>query len=217
MQPKVEGGDQKEAPTDAKLPSIAGQWVRYLLGFSVSVAVGLAPYLGKVHVPLFTPLLSFIPLFVQDVAIPLSSAAMGIVAAYVQWHGSSRISQEWASRMFLRTLMSAALFLFVLAVVEMLAVERIFVPATGETVSLVVGFAFPDKLPCVGLSRAQCISNRLGLDPSAIETYFGGIQVKGAQVLLVLVYTLFMSSFGALVGVLVIAKRVAGRRIDGQP
>ena len=44
---------------------------------------------------------------------------------------------------------------------------------------------------------------------------FGGMQVKIAQVLLVLVYTLFMSSFGALVGALVIARRVAGGQVRG--
>jgi hypothetical protein len=213
---QVEEPDKNEGHVDAKLPSIAAQWVRYLLGFSVSVAVGLAPYLGKVHVPLFTPLLSFIPLFVQDLAIPLSSAAMGIVAVCVQWYGSSRISQGWVSRMFVKTLISAVLFLFGLALVEMLAVERIYVPAAEQTVSLVVGFGFPDKPPCAGLSRGQCIGDKIGLNPSAIESHFGGMQVKVAQVLIVLAYTLFMSSFGALVGLLVIARRMHGRRVDGE-
>jgi hypothetical protein len=211
VRPEVEGTTKNERQMQAKLPSIAVEWGRYLLGFGVSVAVGLAPYLGRVRVPLFTPLLSLIPLFVQDIAIPLSSAAMGLVAVFVQWYGSSRISQEWASKMFVRTLISAAVLLLALTVVQMLAVERIYVPATEQTVSLVVGFAFPDKPPCAGLSRAQCIGNRLGLNPSAIETYFGGVQVKVAQVLLVLTYTLFMSSFGALVGLLVIIRRVDRR------
>jgi hypothetical protein len=213
--PKISGGNKKETTSDAKLPSIATQWVQYLLGFSVSVAVGLAPYLGKVHVPLFTPLLSFIPLFVQDVAIPLSSTAMGIVAVYIQWYGSSHVSKQWVTRMFVRTLASSVFFLVVLTVLHMLAVEHIYVPAAGEKVSLVVGFEYPNKIPCVGISRGQCISDRLGLNPNAIETYFGGMQVKIAQVLLVLVYTLFMSSFGALVGALVIARRVAGGQVRG--
>lgn len=141
--------------------------------------------------------------------MPLSSTAMGMVAIYVQWYGSSRISRVWASRAFVRTLVSAALLLFTLALVEMLAVERIFVPAADQTVSLVVGFGFPDKPPCTGQSRAQCIENRIGVGPPAIEGYFGGMQVKVAEVLLVVVYTLFMSSFGVLVGLLVIARRLS--------
>jgi hypothetical protein len=204
-------GIEGKAPT-AKLPPFATEWVRYLLGFSVSVAAGLAPYLGRVHVPLFTPLLSLIPLFIQDIAIPLSSAAMGIVAVYVQWYGSTRVPREWASRTFFRTLGASVVLLLALTVVEMLAVERIYLPAAEQTVSLVVGFGYPNRPPCEALSRAQCIESRLGLNPSGIETYFGGMQVKGAQVLLVLTYTLFMSAFAVMVGLLVLARRTAERR-----
>jgi hypothetical protein len=199
-------GDQPNSPA-AQLPPIATQWVRYLVGFTVSVAVGLAPYLGKVNVPLFTPLLSFIPLFVQGIAIPLSTAAMGIVAVFVQWYGSARVSKAWTARMFTRTLVASVVLLLALAVVEMLAVERLYIPATGQTVSTIVGFSYPNKPPCLGLSRARCIETRLGLDPSTIETYFGDQQVKVAQVVLILTYTLFMSSFAVMVGVLVLARR----------
>src|SRR5215469_3210132 len=74
-----------DATQKAKLPRLASDWVRYLLGFSVSIAVGLAPYLGLVGVPLFTPLLSLIPQSLQSIAIPISIASMGIIAVLVQW------------------------------------------------------------------------------------------------------------------------------------
>jgi len=204
------------AQTDskAKLPNVATQWVRYLLGFSVSIGVGLAPYLGKVNVPLFTPMLSFIPLFLQDTVIPLSSAVMGIVAVWVQWNGSTRVSKSWASRMFTRILLTAIVSLLALVVVEMLAVERIHINANGETVSYAVGFSYPTWDVCKGLSRADCIETQLTLNPAKIATYFGPQQVRLTELLLVLSYTVFMSSFGALVGVLVITRRVRARKND---
>jgi hypothetical protein len=201
---------KEQQGTKGKLPYLATQWVSYLLGFSVSVAVGLAPYLGRVKIPLFTPLLSLIPLTIQDVAIPVSSAAMGIVAVVVQWYGSTRSSGAWLSRMFVRALGSCILLFVVLLAIEMLAVERIDVPATGGRVSFVVGFSSPNKPPCIELSRADCIGKKIGLNPAAVLTYFGGPQVHEAELMLILTYTAFMSSFGGLVGLLVIGGRVSG-------
>src|SRR5438445_6856831 len=178
-----------------KLPPTATALVKYLLGFGVSVAVGLAPYLGRVRVPLFTPMLSLIPQTIQGIAIPLSSASMGIVAVVVQWYGSRQVSKDWSSRVFVRTLIFSIVFLLALVVVEMLAVERIYLPATGETVSFAVGFAYPKRAQCEGLSRAKCIEQKLVLDPDTISSYFGDAQVKIADLLLVLIYTAFMSSF----------------------
>jgi hypothetical protein len=207
MQTGVKGKEQQRAK--GKLPHLATQWVSYLLGFSVSVAVGLAPYLGRVKIPLFTPLLSLIPLTIQDVAIPVSSAAMGIVAVVVQWYGSTRISGAWLSRMFVRTLASCVLLFVAFVTIEMMAVEHIDIPATGGRVSFVVGFSYPNKAPCTELSRADCIGKKIGLNPAAVLTYFGGKQVHESELLLILTYTALMSSFGALVGLLVIARRVS--------
>jgi hypothetical protein len=201
---------KEQEGTKGKLPYLATQWVSYLLGFSVSVAAGLAPYLGRVKIPLFTPLLSLIPLTIQDVAIPVSSAAMGIVAVVVQWYGSTRISEAWLSRIFVRTLTSCALLFVAFVSIEMMAVERIDVPATGGRVSFVVGFSYPNKAPCAELSRSDCIGKKIGLNPAAVLTYFGGQQVHESELMLVITYTAFMSSFGALVGLLVIARRVSG-------
>src|SRR5208337_110101 len=183
-----------------KLPQTAVKWVKYVLGFSVSVAVGLAPYLGRVNVPLFTPMLSFIPLSLQDTAIPLSSAAMGIVAVVVQWYDSQQVSKGWASKVFGKTVAACVLSLLAIVVVETFGVERVYVPSIKETASFVVGFSYPHTPPCQGLGRAKCITERLVLDQDTITTYFGEGQVKSAQFLLVLTYTVFMATFGVMIG-----------------
>src|ERR1051325_2256248 len=104
----------KAKPPKESLPPLTSTLVRYVLGFGVSVGVGLAPYLGRLNVPLFTPLLSMMPVSLQDTAIPLSAALMGVVAVAIQWHGRERLNRKWAEKTFKKTLALALLCLTVL-------------------------------------------------------------------------------------------------------
>jgi hypothetical protein len=190
-----------DAPMDKReLPPIASKWVRYLLGFSVSAAVGLAPYLGRVHVPLFTPMLTMIPLSLQDTAIPTASACMGLVAVLVQW-GRSRRPKDWE----IGTALVASLFsLLIFVGLEMTTVAHIDVPAVNGKVSFAVGLSTPNKPPCIGLGRDECIAKKLNLDESYIDSFFGDTQTSLAKLWLVLSYVGFMTCFGLVVGLLVL-------------
>jgi hypothetical protein len=188
-------------------PPLAAQWVRLVVAFGVSVAVGLAPYLGRLNVPLFTPMLSLIPETVQPVAIPLSAASMGIVAVLVQWYGSQHTQQSWLQAMFTRSVAICVLCLIALTAIEFIAVVRVEVPATGSAVSFAVGPSAPNTPPCVGLGRADCIRHQLSLDPARVEAYFGEREAAFTKLTLVLIYVLFMSMFGVLVGLVLLAGR----------
>ena len=177
---------------------LSSRWIKLLLGFSVSVAVGLVPYLGKI-VPLFTPMLAIIPESVQPLAIPLSAAAMGIVAVLVQWGSSQKLQPEQLRSWFGRSLALCVIALIALAAIETMAVVRVDVPAVGRTVSFAVGPSHPGTPPCAGLSRADCIEHQLSLDESHINSYFGEGWVSVTKFILVVVYTAFMTTFGALV------------------
>jgi len=74
-------------------PAAVRKWVTYVVAFSVSVAIGLAPLLGKLRVPLFSPMLDMIPTYFQDSLITLTSALMGLVAVVVQWFSETGLSQ----------------------------------------------------------------------------------------------------------------------------
>jgi len=198
-----------------EVPSLTAQWVRLVLGFSVSVAVGLAPYLGKLKVPLFTPMLSMIPDSVQGVAVPLSAASMGIVAVLVQWYGSQHLHRKWLQTTFARTVGVCIVALILLAGIEMIAVVRVDVPAVNGTVSFAIGPSHPHTSPCADLSRADCIKHKLSLDEARIESYFGEGQANATKLALVLVYTIFMSSFGVMVGLMMLSRRpleIRGKR-----
>jgi len=201
-EPQTETKTADAAPKP-RLPRLASDWVRYLLGFTVSVGVGLAPYLGLIGVPLFTPLLSLIPLSLQSTAIPTSIASMGIIAVLVQWR--RRAPSKPREFRLAVTLAIVTLVLFVS--LEVLAVAHVEVPAVDQTVSFAVGFSTPQRPPCEGLSRDACIAQRLGFDEAVIDTYFGDTQTRLTKLALLLAYIGFMSSFGWMVGLLLLRDR----------
>jgi len=93
----AKGYDKNRLPSP---PRRTRGWKRYLLSFGVSVGVGLAPYLGNVRVPLFSPLLDLIPATLQNTILPLSTALMGVVALSVQWYGGERVTRKRLRRAF---------------------------------------------------------------------------------------------------------------------
>jgi TIR domain-containing protein len=193
-------GVARQAPSveTSKVSFLAEHWVQLVLGFSVSVVVGLAPYLGK-FIPLFTPMLDILPEAVQPVAIPLSAAAMGIVGVLVQWQVAQKVQPEQMKTWFRRTLLACVISLTLLAGIETIAVVRVDVPAVNRSVSFAIGPSHPSTPPCAGLSRADCIKHQLSLDEASIDSYFGEGWVNVTKFVLVIVYTVFMSTFGALV------------------
>lgn len=185
-------------------PRLARRLVRYILGFGVSFAIGLAPYLGKLKVPGFTPLLSLIPSTIQDTAIPLSAALMGIVAVVIQWYGGEKVTRAWLRNGFKRTLVLALLSLVVLIVVHTMVVVRVEYQGGQESETFLVGFVRPNKPPCTSdVSDSNCIK-LITFDVSKIESFWGDRQVRIAKLALILPYLSFMSSFGLLVGLLLL-------------
>jgi hypothetical protein len=185
-------------------PSLAQKWVRYLIGFGVSVAVGLAPYLGRVRVPLFSSLLSLIPENIQDTVLPLSAALMGIVAVVIQWYGSDKITKRWLKRRFnFVGVMAIASFLLLILVHTLVVVK---VPYAGgkKSASFLVGFSRPNTPPCTAeVSDADCIQH-LTFNPVRIESFWGDRQVRLAKLSLMLPYLAFTALFGMLIGLLLL-------------
>jgi len=186
------------------LPTPTGRrWVNYLIGFSVGVGSGLSVYLGKVHVPLFSPLLDLIPFTLQNTLIPLSSALMGIVAVAVQFYSYTRWGARRLRGLFGRTIAAGIVALFLFVVVHTYTVVTIDTTPTGRA-SFLVCFARPERPPCpAGISDAECIT-RLTMDPARIASFWGDRCLHTAQLALELTYLATTSLFGALVGLLVL-------------
>lgn len=202
--------DQGSISTKQVTP-LSRDFVRYLLGFGVSVAVGLAPYLGKLEVPLFTPLLNLIPENVQDTLLPLSAASMGAVAVFVQWYGGERLSKVWLRRAFSRASVIAVIAFLMLLVVHTFFVVRVPILGGTEAVNFLVGINRPIKPPCPSdVSDAECIK-RLTFNTDAIESFWGDRSVRSAKLLLMLPYLTFTCAFASLVGLVLLRDRLSRR------
>jgi hypothetical protein len=193
-----------EAGSTPTAPAVARRFVRYILGFGISVAVGLAPFLGKINVPLFEPLLNILPPSEHAVAVPISATLMGIVAVAVQWYAYERLRKNLLRRMFLRTLVLAVAALLCFYIVNAMVVTRMPV-AQDETAVILHGFGAAKCEECRAKSDGECIRN-ISLDPTRIEACWGSPQLRIARMSLTLTYFAATAVFGALVGLLIISR-----------
>lgn len=189
-------------------PATARGFVQYLLGFGVSVAVGLAPYLGKVDVPLFEPLLKLIPRSVHNTLIPLSAALMGLVAVVIQWWGGWHLTRTWLKTAFRRVLVSTIIVFLILCIVHTFVVVRVPILGDKDSVSFLVGFKRPHRPPCTAeVSDAECIKH-LTFNTAAMESFWGDKQIRLAKLALTLSYLMFTSCFGMLVGLVLLRNKL---------
>lgn len=190
---------------------LSRRYVRYLLGFTVGVAVGLAPFLGIVDIPLFAPLLSMFPDSLRLTAVPLSSFLMGLVAVGVQFAAGERIARRKLRRWFVATFVAILLGLVVLPTLysEVVIVVRDVATSGGGTddVPVVVGAGErPDPpLPgCAcepGLDDATCLE---GVGFANAEVCWGRRPVARARLALTFTYLFLTGALGALIGLLLL-------------
>lgn len=187
-------------PGKIKPPTKIGrQFVRYVVGFGVGVAIGLAPYLGKLDIPLFTPLLNLIPITIQDTVLPLSAALMGIVAVVVEWYGREKITKSWLNKAFIRSLILTLVAFVILICVHTMFVVNVSLDGGTDSVSILVGYERPIKEPCTeDVSDSECIK-LITLNPSEISALWGDKAIKVAKLALILSYLTFTGLFGSSV------------------
>lgn len=194
--------------------------VRYVLGFTVGVGVGLAPYLGTQEVPLFAPLISLYPDSVRDVLIVLSTAAMSIVVVGIQWgadqYQATNKVRGWFSKLFAAAIAS----FIVLIVVVTLTIVRVPVGSGNSVESFVTSFG--SRLPqCASScsqaeSDAQCITN-LTFNETRIAGCWGDTNVRVATLAILFSYLATTSFFGAIVGCLLIPTAHTEGKNDAEP
>jgi hypothetical protein len=185
-------------------PPLIERWIRCLLGLTVGVAAGLAPYLGKYEVPLFDSVFKLIPTSLQDVVPIFSAALMSLVAVFIQFCDQTRVEPRKLEKAFKFTLILAGVSLISLIVVHSFVVVKVPYLAGRASETFLVGFNKPGKPPCTPeMSKATCIQ-RISLDVGKVETYWGDPQITTAKLVLLLVYLSFTSAMGLLVGFLLL-------------
>lgn len=202
------GRRERRIPVPRPPTPLARRFVRYVVGFGVAVGIGLAPFLGQLDLPLFTPLLHLIPRSLRDTLLPLSAALMGLVAVVVQWLGEERLTKTWLRKAFRRTLTVAGVSFLLLLVLHAFLVVRVPIPRTDSFESFIVGFVWPEVPDCRGYSLADCLRQGwLPLDERVVASLIGARQITLASLCLELAYLVFTGSFAALVGLVVLRTR----------
>jgi hypothetical protein len=209
--PSTQASTNDEARATSPPTQVGRRWINYVVGFSVGVGTGLSVYLGKVHVPLFSPLLDLIPFTLQNTLIPLSSALMGIVAVAIQFYSYTRLGPRRLGGLFVRTIAAGMTALLLFIIVHTYVVVTIDTTPTGRA-SFLVCFTRPERPPCpTGVSDAECIT-RLTMDPARISSFWGDHCLHTAQLALELTYLATTALFGALVG-LIVLRGDPGRKV----
>jgi hypothetical protein len=183
------------------------------VGFSAGVAVGLAPFLGVLKVPLFTPLLALYPVTLQSRLIPISGAVMGLAAVTIQWYGAERLSRRWLRRAFLSFLAVAGLALVLLLFVRAAFVVDVPIQGGEQQAAFVVGWNRLPTCPCTENSDPLCIRNTLTLNPAQIETCWNSRAVRFGELLLQFNYLAFIACFGAITGLVVLRESAGTTRL----
>lgn len=202
--------DVEQPPASPRLPqppNAAARWVRYLVAFGVSVAVGLAPLLGAMNIPGFRALLTLFPrapFDSQDTVVPLAAFLMGVVAVGVQFY--SRRRPEWSSlgSVFKKLSLLILVSIVLLLCLHVFTVEQVSVE-DGEKVSVLLGVTRPNTCrECTpSMSNAECLEHTT-LNPGRILSCWSEIQIKASFLGLAIIYLTILGSFGAFVGVLVL-------------
>jgi len=173
-----------------------------MLAFGVSVAVGLAPLLGTVDVPLFKNIIDLFPRYPYDspnLLIPIASFLMGLVALVFEFASRSHNSRTAIRKWFVISACICIASLMVLFFVYLMVTEH----AGERAIPILVGFGQPLCSACQDLGRVACIESITG-SLSDISQCFGTLNVKMGFAALALTYFLLMASFGAMVGGLIL-------------
>jgi hypothetical protein len=210
--------DQPAKPAEPAPPTaLSTQLVRYVRGFGVGVALGLAPFLGVLPIPGFSALLDMYPESMRGWLIPLSGILMGILAVFVEFLGTrippAAILRKW----FKMGLAVWAVSFLALLFLYPRWVARVEVGDGSRTPAFVTGSDAvplrPPTSPCkcpAGQTAEECIAD-VGLALGPIRECFGSGAVTTATQVLAILYFLLTGGFVFIVGLLLLLQQPAAK------
>lgn len=207
-----------KTPKPAPPTSLSGQLIRYVRGFGVGVALGLAPFLGVLPIPGFSALLDMYPESMRGWLIPLSGLLMGILAVWIEFLGTKIPRAGLLRKWFKMGLAVWAVSFLGLLFLYPRWVARVEIEDGTRTPAFVTGSdvvpSRPPASPCkcpAGQSAEECIAEvSLALGP--IRECFGSGSVTTATQVLAILYFLLTGTFVFVVGLLLLLQQPAAKR-----
>jgi hypothetical protein len=200
------------------LPGPGRKYLRYILGFGVTLVVGMAPLLGRKGIPGFTALSDILPLNIKDGVIVVASVLMTAPAVGVQFFSGDAIAKKRIGRAF--AVAFAALVIGTFLLYRAYAHDVIQIPYLGQqgTAAYIVGKTMLPDCPCVAkkLAISACIGNAITTNPVAVAGCYDREEISDRETKLSTLYLFVMFSFGVLVG-LVVVKEARPRPAQRKP
>jgi len=189
-----------------RLPKSTKLYRDYILAFGVTLAVGLAPLLGKVHVPLFTSILDVFPRNLSQTLIPFVAFLMALPAVAVQYVGKDIVARKHLNRWFGWNFLFLALLTIGLYAVYSYMVTQVSFEGEHGVVAYVTGTRMLDDCPCVAakLPISTCIGEKITLNPSQVTACYDPAEINLRKTILSTLYMMLMLSFGTLIGLLIV-------------
>jgi len=192
-------------PVSKPLPptSLSRRFTRALVGFGVGIAVGCAPMLGAVDIPLFSSLLSLFPFTLRPALLPLGGFVVGLVAAGTQFYSGLPVSIPKLKRGARISLMTSIAMLTLLLVCYFLLVRQVHF-RDNFAISVVTGLTRSPVCPCPKtITDAMCLKT-LSANPDNIELCWGRIQVRLSELALSMIYLLLLGSFAFFISLILL-------------
>lgn len=189
---------------------LARQYVRLVVGFSVGITLGLAPFLGTLPIPGFRDLLGLYPNESRVDLVTMGAFLMGVVAVAVQFYAGEKLSGANLRRWFRRTTLAIALALVALTVLINMFIFRI--PTAGNnTLSFVIaGERLPydehDGCPCPTKMQDRLCLLRLGASDEGIPRCWDDKPRRLVNLALFTSYFFLTGGFGTMIGLLILQK-----------
>jgi hypothetical protein len=189
------------------LTDLSKRYIRYVLGFGVTTAVGLAPFLGRVGVPGFSSLLGLVPYQLQDDVVPLAAFLMGLVAVALEYYAGEEITSGR-----IRLLFPAGLAALLVGVVLFTFFSEAFVAKAQSgslKVAVIVAAARRSECKCdKAISDEKCIQE---VTLAGLASCWDAAALLPRKLALSFTYLFLTGGFGALIALLIIVERLRRR------
>lgn len=197
---------------DAKLvplPEVGARYAKYILAYTVTLGVSLAPVLGKQYVPLFSPIAEVFPANLQKGLVPFATFLMAIPVIAAHFFSMERITKRRLNRLFLFVVPFVVLLPLLLYFFYTLYVVQVDFEGGRGSAAYVIGSVMLPTCPCVTyrMDIGTCIGNVLSANPAEVTACYDRTQTNPRRAVLAIAYLLTMLSFAALIALLVLKTR----------
>ena len=192
---------------------LARELLRYVRWFGIGVALGLAPFLGALPIPGFSPLLDIYPLQMRGWLLPLSGILMGGVAVRIDFLSLRLPSRAALRRGFLWSLGIWLAALVALILLYPYLVARVAIGDGTRFAAVVTGTdTVPHRPPgslckCPESQSAERCVGDIGLEESRVRECFGSRRVTRGNQAMAVLYFLVTGSFVAAIGFHLLSRR----------